>query len=53
MQKVTEELVKRRLDLVLVLLFPSYSRTKARELLNLGAVKVNGVIEYRPNYKVA
>lgn len=53
MQKVTEELVKRRLDLVIVLLFPSYSRTKARELLNLGAVKVNGVVEYRPNYKVA
>jgi 23S rRNA pseudouridine1911/1915/1917 synthase len=42
----------KRLDLVLTFLYPQYSRSNIRKLLDAGKVKINGQVEYRPNYKV-
>lgn len=50
---VTENSVGQRLDLFLTLSMPQYSRTNVRKLLDMGKVKVNGEVEYRPNYKMS
>lgn len=42
----------KRLDLWLSHKFPKYSRSSIRKLLDAGSVKVNGEIEYRPNYRL-
>lgn len=47
-----ENNVGQRLDLFLTLNMPQYSRTNVRKLLDKGNVKVNGEVEYRPNYKM-
>lgn len=49
---VAENNVGQRFDLYLTLSMPQYSRTNVRKLLDLGKVKVNGEVEYRPNYRV-
>lgn len=50
---VNENSVGQRFDLYLTLNMPQYSRTNVRKLLDKGKVKVNGEIEYRPNYRMA
>lgn len=40
-----------RLDLVLKFNLPRYSRAALKKMLNQGLVKVNGEVEYKPNYK--
>lgn len=42
----------RRLDLALILLQPQLSRSFVRKLLDAGSIKLNGVVEYRPQLKV-
>jgi 23S rRNA pseudouridine1911/1915/1917 synthase len=49
---ITENDQGRRLDLLLKFELPEYSRESVRKLLDAGHVQVNGLIEYRPNYKV-
>lgn len=43
----------KRLDLVVSLYFPQYSRTNVRKLLDAGQIQIEGQVEYRPNLKVA
>ncbi len=40
-----------RLDLLLKFKLPKYSRAAVKKMLNQGLVKVNGEVEYRPNYR--
>src|SRR5688500_4290007 len=49
---VAENNAGQRFDLYLTLSMPQYSRTNVRKLLDLGKVKVNGEVEFRPNYRV-
>lgn len=42
----------KRLDLALIMLESQLSRTYVRKLLDAGSVKLNGVVEYRPQLKV-
>lgn len=51
-QIVDQDNTGKRLDLFLALIAPGYSRTNLRQMLNEGRVKVQGEVEYRPNYKV-
>lgn len=49
---VTNESVGQRLDLYLAMQLPKFSRTAVRKMLDQGKVRLNGEVEYRPNYKV-
>lgn len=49
--KVTEEQAGKRLDLLLTLIQNEISRSAVKRQLNDGVVRVNGEVEYRPNYK--
>jgi 23S rRNA pseudouridine1911/1915/1917 synthase len=49
---VKKEDVSQRLDLYVVLQNNSISRTQLKKLINEGKVKINGIVEFRPHYKV-
>ncbi|MCA9379522.1 RluA family pseudouridine synthase, partial [Candidatus Dojkabacteria bacterium] len=49
---VSQDQNGQRLDLFLSMQLPRYSRTAVRKLLDQGKVRLNGEVEYRPNYKV-
>lgn len=51
--KVTSDHAGKRLDLFIALEYGKISRTEVRKQLDIGAVSVNGAVEYRPNYKVS
>lgn len=50
--KVDQKDAGKRLDLVLPMQLPQYSRSAVRKLLDQGKVQINGNVEYRPNYRV-
>jgi 23S rRNA pseudouridine1911/1915/1917 synthase len=51
--EVSQESSGQRLDLFLTLIAGQFSRSRIKQFLDKGAVKVNSEVEYRPNYKVA
>ncbi len=50
--EVTKNDVGKRLDLFITVHQKEFSRSHIKKFLDMGKVKVNGEIEYRPNYKV-
>jgi len=50
--KVAKTEENQRLDLYLAFKLPEYSRSQIKKHLNEGLVKVNAVVEYKPNYRI-
>jgi len=50
--KVAKIEANQRLDLYLAFKLPEYSRSQIKKHLNEGLVKINAVVEFKPNYRI-